>query len=52
MVRCPLADKCFTKHQEKVLGEMRLMEKIAKGGGLIKAYYDGKGGWKVTSIKK
>ena len=52
MINCPLADECLTKGQAKVLAEMRLLERIGKGGGMIKVYYDGKGGWKVTTIKK
>jgi hypothetical protein len=48
-VICPLAEKCLPRDYEQVLAEMRLMEKIGKGG-IIKLYWDGKG-WKVTAIR-
>lgn len=47
---CPLADECLTVAQSAALAEMRLMEKIGKGGGLIKLYWDGKR-WKITAIR-
>lgn len=49
-VVCPLAQQCLTRDQEKVLAEMRLMERIGKGGGLIKLFWDGKK-WRITAIR-
>ena len=49
--RCPLVAECLTRDQEKVLAEMRLMEKIGKGGGMIKLFWDGRR-WKITIIRK
>lgn len=47
---CPLAELCLTRAQEKALAEMRLMERIGKGGGIIKLFWDGKS-WRVTAIR-
>lgn len=42
----------LTEYERRVIAEMRLLEKIARRGGMIKAFYDGKGGWRVTLIRK
>jgi hypothetical protein len=36
---------------EKALAEMRLMERIGKGGGIIKLYWDGRR-WNITITRK
>ncbi|MFA4972866.1 MAG: hypothetical protein WC683_09650 [bacterium] len=48
---CPLAAECLTRDQEKALVEMRLMERIGKGGGVIKLFWDGRR-WKITIVRK
>lgn len=47
---CPLASECLTPAQSQALAEMRLMEMIGRGGGIIKLYWDGKR-WKVTVVR-
>jgi len=47
-----VCNRCqLTKAEAKVVNEMRLMERIGKGGGMIKTFWDGKA-WKVTAIRK
>ena len=46
-VVCPLAEKCLPRIYERVLAEMRLMERIGKGGGTIKLFWNGRR-WRVT----
>ncbi|NPV54537.1 MAG: hypothetical protein HPY71_13650 [Firmicutes bacterium] len=47
---CPLAEQCLPRFYERVLAEMRLMERVGKGGGIIKLFWDGKR-WRITAIR-
>jgi hypothetical protein len=47
-----VCDRCqLSAAEAKAVNEMRLMEKIGKGGGMLKMFWDGKA-WKVTAIRK
>lgn len=47
-----ICSRCqLTSAESKVLAEMKLMERIGKGGGMLKLFWDGKA-WKVTAIRK
>jgi len=47
---CPLAEQCLPRIYERVLAEMRLMERVGRGGGMIKLFWDGRR-WKVAVIR-